>query len=179
VVSLAFYLRKLNTAKWDYEGIKDTATWTKVKADISQTCLIPHVNTLSVWRIDFDDWEKIENSDELAALYTTRQKPNRTDVLIIPENVLNEFKISIVASRGESAGTDKLNDRHFDLSNLTLEQYSLLAQFFVEEISVFMNDKEKSRYLKRFSEKKVKKTVINALARGSIVKGNLDESWTR
>jgi len=166
---MAYLVRKFNRAKWEPSAIRPEHI-NQLTADAFTSCLRTSGNTLSVWHAESPDWGTFD--DILAALFSTLDGPNRADVIIFEEEVIENIAgVDLLVTEGGTAADTTVNSKHRDIANLNYESISQLAEVVLSELG------KQEPLIKRYNEKKVIELVKNSVDNGRIDPAHLHKRW--
>jgi len=169
---MAFLLRKVHRPRWkkhadDYPVSKET-----IPASVFSKCLAAEPdNTLSVWMVESDDWDKV--TDVLGALLSTTDGPSRAYIVMIPlESVEKIEGIEIQKSSGQTQAIPEINNKHRDLAELNFSRLGEFAKTVLDEVT---NDK--STKVLGLNERRTLRIVKECVDKDLINPEGLGERW--
>lgn len=171
---MAFLLRKVNRPRWKRHADEFPESKETIPASVFSKCLGAGTdNTLSVWMVESDDWEKA--TDVLGALLSTSDGPSRAYIVMIPFDAVESIDgLEIVESPGATHAIAEVNRKHRDLADLNFSNLGELA----EKILVHVVD-DKSAKVLGLNERRVMKIVKDCVERQLINPEGLGESWRK
>jgi hypothetical protein len=175
---MSYLVRKITKSKWNInsEEYLKTQNPQKIPFDAICLCLKSTQNKLSVWETDTDDWDSL--NDVLAALFSSMDRPSKSDIIILDKSKLIEKGLELESNLGESPAVPDINNMHRDLSALNFEKvHALVCEMAPIIYSNELNNNVSRVRLKRYNEKQVISIVRDALAENKIIADDLAQSW--
>ncbi len=160
-------IRKISRSKWK-DFTAHASGITDVGGDAVTGCLRTSKNTLSVWKINDDTDDEI--NEAILALITGCQqmKLSKIDFVLIDEAELTKYGLSLCQTP-EAADTAVIDlvDRHFDITDITYNKLGIMKDIIHNNIQ--------PKNLR--SEKQLREILKSALNHGRIKIENLTHKY--
>jgi len=155
---MSFYVRKIEKGKWLK---KDLPEQEGPSADAITNCIRTKNNKLSLWEINDDDDNDIENA--VIAIAAAGDHLDTFDIVRFNEIALSEKGLSTETNPGKTSYKCMVSN-HRDIVNLDYKKLGKVSEIIMDEIT---NNRDK-----RFTFPKIKELLLNAISEGKI---NQDE----
>ncbi|MGA2362575.1 MAG: hypothetical protein ABSG73_08945 [Candidatus Aminicenantales bacterium] len=156
---MSLLLRKIDIGKWRQREFIDND---EISADAITLCLKTSGNTISVWKIESEDYIDeavlafISRADHLEAAF----------FVLLSEEHLNNNKISIEQRDDETPYKAQIKN-HMVLTQLSYKTLGVIAHYILNEVK---NDKIKS-----YAEGRLKRMFAKAISSGKIDMADLKD----
>lgn len=171
---MSYLIRKFSRPKWNVDNTTPDSV-DKLSADAITSCLRTSSNTLSVWLVDSAEWGSFD--DVLAALFSSFDRPDRADVVVIEKSDVDGIQgVNIVSSIGKTPASNEINQKHRDISDLKQSSLTNFADVLLQELKKDDN-LEGCDSIRRFSRKDTINIVKRYVDSGQISADGLSEKW--
>jgi hypothetical protein len=160
---MSFLVRKINKAKWPKGNLSEFDT-SNLRADAITSCLRTTNDTLSIWEISSTD----ELSEAVLALVSSFEKLDKIDVIILEKTEITSKGFNIEDSPGNTPVIELINT-HKDIVGLTYQTIGIFSKLLLD----IMENEERT---KRFTVKKVKQILLEAIESGRLDINSLKKS---
>lgn len=160
---MSLLVRKVNKAKWMQTDLTKN---NDVSADAITNCLKTSMNTLSTWEINSQD----EIDEAVLAIVSSHDHLETIDVVPLEYEHLKSSGVDSEKTEG-STPVIELREKHRDLSNLSYTKLGIIAYHIVDQI--------RGKIIFRYTERKLKDILFNAITANRLSLKDLSESLQR
>lgn len=165
-------VRKIQRSKWTKNLDKYNETGEVTPYPVTNDMKTCANNTLSVWEINDDDDDELENI--VLTIASMRDSLQALDIVIFSKDKISKSGISIVESEGKTPLED-FNSYHRDLNNLSLADIEYISNEIIKYV-ILSND-EPDEVTMRFTRSTLRKMYIKKIKAGVIDIDDLNESF--
>lgn len=122
---MSFYIRKVDTSKWEDE-LPEDGDVLDMAVDGITNCCKTYENCLSVWKTESLDPYSEQNKKLLTAMAMSLDKPIAMTVVFLSDNEINSLELELIENDGMTPYTEQAS-LHRDISNLTLKKIGHLG----------------------------------------------------
>lgn len=153
-------VRKVNRAKWMQA---DLVKGEDVSADAITNCMKTCQNTLSTWKINSQE----EIDEAVLAIASAQDHLESIDVVPLKHEHLQENGVKSLKTDGITPIID-LKEKHYDLADLSYKKLGIIAYHIADQI--------KKDKIFRYTVRKLRDILINAIKEGRLSSDNVKES---
>lgn len=157
---MTLLIRKISLAKWMQNKILDGE---EISADAITGCMRTNDNALSAWKITNED----EIEEAILAIVSKYKKPDKTDVVSIEPEFLNDNKFMLNETSGNTPVID-LRNKHVDISKFNYKSLGVLGNYIVKRI--------KEEKVMTFTSGHIKRIIKKAIELNRVKREDLEES---
>lgn len=156
------YLRMISKkAKWEENRNKCIGD---LSSDIITNCLRTSNDTLSLWYLD----DNSEIDEAIIALASNRDLLQKIDYLIIPDEYIKKYSLSLEWENGNSP-YERFNNQHWNIVNLNYSKLGVVSEMILDIIN------SGSGKIERVYEDEVAEKLHVAIRAGNLKMGRLSE----
>lgn len=130
---MSFYIRKVDSSKWEDELPQDH-NFLEMSVEGITNCCKTYDNALSIWKTDNRDPYSEQNKRLITAMAMSLDRPIAMTLIFLSDDELQTLDLDIVESPGDTP-YEALVNLHRDIANLTLERMGRLAWKIHEKVN--------------------------------------------